>query len=114
MPSSEIGVSKQRASPNFSRRPWGGLKDDDQPGIRSGEAAFYLAERRAALAEGFVEGEASQGVDALGVAAVVLVGVAAEWLDRLGERGRHLTGFARRVDRIAVVFADEHHGQPKQ
>src|SRR5438067_8541617 len=39
-------------------------------------AAFYVEERRAALAAGLVDGEARQGVDALDVAAVVLVGVA--------------------------------------
>ena len=41
------------------------------------------------------------------------LGVGAEWSNRVRQRLRDLTRLARRVDRVAVVLADEHHRQRK-
>src|SRR5260370_9970022 len=77
-------------------------------------AAFDGGEGRATVGVGLLSRFLRQGINALDIAAVVLVRVGAERLDGLAKGARRLACLARRVDRIAVVFADEHHGELEQ
>src|SRR5262249_10533777 len=74
-------------------------------------AALDAEERRPAFPMRLLDGGTRQRIDTFNVAAVVSIAVAAERLHRLGQGSSHLARLARRVDRVAVVLAYEHHGQ---